>query len=298
MRPTRADSPSLMASALQYASMGIPVHPLLVGGKAPRWRDWPDRATTDPDTIRGIWGRAPYNIGVVCGEQITVLDLDVPKTGDGPTGVEQLSELAAEAGQFVPSTMSVRTPTGGWHLIYQTPTSTEVRCTAKTVASQIDTRAHGGYVVGIDSIVNGHPYTLVGSITTPAVLPPWLLTLITTTPQPPKAGGEGQTAGTVSRLTERVRHGSREERWADGILRSECADLASVGEGGRNARLNLASYRCGQLVGAGLLEADLAIDDLTTAAGTAGLGDTETHKTITSGMQAGIARPRQMGGAA
>jgi hypothetical protein len=105
----------------------------------------------------------------------------------------------------------------------------------------------------------------------------------------------------VARLRELTRQGTREQRWAHGILRSEHDDLAAAHEGGRNDRLNLAAYRAGQLVGAGLLDQALAEQTLTGAAAACGLGDgstAEVAKTLRSGMAAGMARPRRMGTAA
>jgi len=132
------------------------------------------------------------------------------------------------------------------------------------------------------------------------VLPDWLLTLVTAAPpKPPKAGGAPRRADVVARLREMTRQGTREQRWAAGILRSECDELAAMKQpGGRNNRLNLAAYRAGQLVAAGLLDQAVAEEHLTEAAQAAGLGvDTprEIEKTIRSGMTAGLARPRRMG---
>lgn len=297
---------SLLASALQYAERGMHVHPLLVGSKAPRWGDWESRATRDPELIRRTWGRAPFNIGVACGpSNLVAVDLDVPHQGqtsgipgvvDGSTMLAHLVEQTPGA-RLVP-TLTVRTPSGGRHLIYQAPAGTLVRNTARTLGFCIDTRAAGGYVVGIGSVVDGSTYVLDSSTTDVAVLPDWLLTLITTSPTPPKAGGGPRQAEVVGRLRALARQGNREQRWAAGILRSECDELAAMTEpGGRNNRLNLAAYRAGQLVGAGLLDQAVAEEQLTEAARACGLGaDTphEIERTLRSGMTAGLARPRRM----
>ncbi|MFD7868483.1 bifunctional DNA primase/polymerase [Streptomyces sp. NPDC059783] len=302
---------TLLASALRYAERGMYVHPLLVGAKEPRWLRWEERATRDPELIEQTWGRAPFNIGIACGPSgLVALDLDVPHQGEvsgSPEivdGMTMLDSLAARTpGARITPTLTVRTPSGGRHLVYRAPTGTPVRNTARTIGFCLDTRASGGYVVGIGSQVDGAPYVLEpGSPTTPAVLPEWLLTLITTTSTPPKAGGAPRRADAVARLREMTRQGTREHRWAAGILQSECDDLEAMKEvGGRNTRLNLAAFRAGQLVAAGLLDQAVAEDHLTQAAQAAGLGiDTprEIEKTLRSGMTAGLARPRRMGGAA
>ncbi|MEV5204910.1 bifunctional DNA primase/polymerase [Streptomyces sp. NPDC053720] len=304
---TRLLRTKLLDSASRYAELGMYVHPLLVGSKAPLWNNWEARATRDPETIRKMWGRAPFNIGIACGpSNLVVLDLDLPHEGelsDRPgvvDGMTMLDSLAAESGSQITPTLAVRTASGGRHLVYQAPAGVEVRNTARTVGYCIDTRAAGGYVVGIGSEVDGRAYELDSDVRTPAVLPEWLLTLITTAPTPPKAGAAPRRAEVVARLRELTRQGTREQRWAAGILRSECDDLAAHGEGGRNSRLNLAAYRAGQLVAGGLLDQALAEEQLTEAARECGLGVDVPHeieKTLRSGMAAGLARPRRMMGA-
>lgn len=285
------------------------VHPLLVGSKEPRWGNWETRATRDPELIRRTWGRAPFNIGVACGpSNLVAVDLDVPHDGETSgipgvvDGATMLDSLAAQTpGARLVPTLTVRTPSNGRHLIYQAPAENAVRNTARTLGFCIDTRAVGGYVVGIGSVVDGATYLLEGSTTDVAVLPDWLLTLITATPEPPKAGGGPRRAEVVSRLRELTRQGTREQRWAAGILRSECDELAGMDkDSGRNNRLNLAAYRAGQLVGAGLLDQAEAEEHLTEAAQACGLGVDVPHeieRTLRSGMTAGLSRPRRMASA-
>jgi hypothetical protein len=306
---------SLLLSALRYAEHGMYVHPLVVGGKEPRWANWEARATRDPEVIRRTWGRAPFNVGVACGPSgLVAIDLDVPQEGqtapadfpEAADGTGMLDVLAARTpGAVLPPTMTVRTPSGGRHRIYRAPMGAEVRNSARTVAWCVDVRARGGYVVGIGSVIGGRRYVLEGSVTAPAVLPGWLLTLITTAPEPPKAGGAPRRAEVIARLQELARQGSREQRWAAGILRSECDELAAMApDSGRNNRLNLAAYRAGQLVAGGLLDQAVAEEALTEAAQACGLGSGggayahEIDKTLRSGMTAGLARPRRMDTAA
>ncbi|MET9484758.1 bifunctional DNA primase/polymerase [Streptomyces sp. NPDC006638] len=310
LTPHRASDPrtlraDLLSSAIHYADLGMYVHPLLVGRKEPRWRDWEPRATRDPDLIRHTWGRAPFNIGIACGPSgLAVLDLDLPHDGEVPgspdvvDGMTMLESLAARTpGAVIVPTLTVRTPSGGRHLVYRAPLGTQLRNTARSLGFCLDTRAAGGYVVGIGSVVGGRPYTLDSPSNNVAPLPEWLLAMMTAPPEPPKGGGGLRRAEVVARLRDLTRQGTREERWAAGILRSECDELAALVEGSRNDRLNLGAYRAGQLVGAGLLDQALAEEQLTEAATAAGLGvDTphEIEKTIRSGMTAGLARPRRM----
>ncbi|MFD9691317.1 bifunctional DNA primase/polymerase [Kitasatospora sp. NPDC059088] len=317
--------PFLLASALRYAERGMAVHPLLVGGKEPRWSDWEGRATLDPELITRTWSRAPFNIGVACGpSRLVVVDLDVPHMDDEPNAVlsaqgivdgrSSFSSLIARTPGASPvDTMTVETCSGGEHLLFAAPEGVEVRCSARTVGPWIDTRAVGGYVVGIGSHVDGHPYRLTSSITTPAPLPGWLLTVLTTTPEPANSGAPGRGAAVVARLRAVARQGSREQRWARGILASECAELAAMeARSGRNDRLNKAAFRAGQLVAAGLLGQTEAENALVSTARECGVGTSSKHRyareieaTVASGMRAGLTRPRfmdararQLGGAA
>ena len=315
--------PSLLTSALGYAARGMYVHPLMVGGKEPRWSDWEARATVDPDVIRRTWARAPFNVGVACGPSgLVAVDLDVPHDGqelpedvhalgvvDGET---MLAHLAAQAGVKLEPTMTVRTGRGGLHRVHRAPIGAEVRNSAGTVAPCVDVRAAGGYVVGIGSVVDGGTYRLE-SAAPPAALPDWLLGLIRSAAES-RARQAGDGRRVVERLRSASRDGSREQRWARGVLASECADLAAMApQSGRNQRLNLAAYRAGQLVGAGLLDLGEAEEALLSTARACGVGSSsarpyarEVDKTVASGLRAGVARPRfmdagtrsRMGGAA
>ncbi len=80
--------------ALRYAERGwkvIPLHGVNTDGsctcwagsdcdspgKHPYWRDWPERATNDPDEIRSCFDGENRNIGIVCGaSNLVVIDID------------------------------------------------------------------------------------------------------------------------------------------------------------------------------------------------------------------------------
>ncbi|MER0450172.1 bifunctional DNA primase/polymerase [Streptomyces sp. Edi4] len=300
----------LLTSASRYADLGMYVHPLLVGGKEPRWRDWESRATRDPELIERTWSRAPFNIGVACGpSQLIAVDLDVPHDASDvppaglPDEVVDGSTMFREFIRRTPGashspTMTVRTPSGGLHLVYRAPGQGSIRNTARTLGWCIDTRAAGGYIVGIGSVVDGRRYELLTGPSEPASLPDWLLTLITTAPEPPKAGPRPSRADLDARLRAIPAGATREQRWALGILASECRELAGMpANSGRNQRLNLGAYRAGQLVASGLLDQAVAEEQLTAAAETCGLGAEYAHeieKTLRSGMTAGLGRPRRM----
>lgn len=92
----------------------------------------------------------------------------------------------------------------------------------------------------------------------------------------------GQAAPAVSAATP---YGAR-------ALEAEADRVATAAEGTRNDTLNRAAFALGQLVAGGELPEALAREQLTTAATRAGLGAWEAARTITSGISAGMSKPR------
>jgi hypothetical protein len=134
----------LLAAALEYAEAGLRVFPLQPRGKKPATKNGFKDATTDPARIREWWAwKSDYNIGLVTGEQpagwhLTVIDLDPDKMDGAPP--------------VLPQTATVRTGSGGHHLYFRTHEA--FRNSASKLASGIDVRGDGGYVVAPPSV---HP---------------------------------------------------------------------------------------------------------------------------------------------
>ena len=100
-----------LESALQLASWGARVFPLMPGTKVPYPSFlWRDRASTDPDQIRQWWDRFPdANLAMVCDDPM-VLDFDVKK-------IDGLATAARLFGSSWTDDMAyVRTPSGGAHV--------------------------------------------------------------------------------------------------------------------------------------------------------------------------------------
>src|SRR5919106_4663568 len=144
-------------------------------GKHPRTTNGLKDATTDPAQIQEWWQRWPKaNVGIATGSgsglAVAVIDLDVHKGG-----LESWAGLAAQDGPV--ETLSVITGSGGRHLYFWAPEEVPLKSTADRIASGIDTRAEGGYVVVLPSIhFSGHRYRWANSLP-PAPLPDWLLNL-------------------------------------------------------------------------------------------------------------------------
>jgi replicative DNA helicase len=173
-------------AALTYADRGWHVAPIEPGKKYPRFNDWPNLATTNPDTINQWWNQQwpTDGIGIACGPKsgIFVIDIDV---NDGKQGAQTLAQLEALHGEL-PETYTVRTPTGGWHYYYRWDPNRPVN--NGTLGLHIDTRGDGGQVVAPPTL---HPDThtayQVHLDIEPADAPDWVYDILLTKPEPAKA---------------------------------------------------------------------------------------------------------------
>jgi hypothetical protein len=134
----------LGAAALEYAESGWRVFPIKPGRKQPPLtRHGFKNATTDPESVRRLWGRFPTaNIGVATGNGLAVIDVD--------------SRNGGEVDPSWPATLTARTPSGGVHLFYAV--SERVKNSASRLARGVDVRGDGGYVVVAPSAVDDVEY--------------------------------------------------------------------------------------------------------------------------------------------
>jgi len=255
---------------------------------------WEERATTDPDRIRRAWTTRPYGIGIACGPSgLVVIDCDTRKPDQTPpdqwgsdtTGLDVLTALASHHGGGIDPTYAVSTGRGGTHLYYQHPTGPVLRNTSGDrgggLGWLVDTRAHGGYVVAAGSTAAGRPYQTIVDCD-PAPLPDWLTRLLRPVPLPPQKPVAVDLGG------------GRRAAYLTAAVDAETRRVTSAPAGARNRTLYTASVALGQLVAGGALTEHHARDALTTAGRTAGLGGTETSRTIASGLRAGAHRPRSV----
>ncbi|MFC5719604.1 bifunctional DNA primase/polymerase [Streptomyces gamaensis] len=287
---------ALPGAALTAVERGWRVLPLVPGGKRPAIRSWESRATTDPARVARCWAAGNYNLGIATGpSRLVAVDLDVPKHDqDTPPagtpasvtdGADMLALLAERHGeQFPTETYTVRTPSGGTHLYFTAPAGVELRNTAGVLGWKIDTRAHGGYIVGAGSVIGGKPYTVTYDAR-PAPLPDWLTKLLTPAPLPP------QQPVAVS-LGAEDWHGA----YLKAAVAAELRRVERSTSGGRNTALYRSAVALGQLVAGGELDAAQVTDWLTEAATGVGLAEPEARRTIASGLRAGARRPRTVNG--
>ncbi|MEV0089120.1 bifunctional DNA primase/polymerase [Saccharopolyspora sp. NPDC050642] len=307
----------LLPWALNLAELGWRLFPLRPGTKRPALhghrqcprtgicRDghqgWEQRATADPGRIRACWSLgARYNIGLATGpSQLVVVDLDQPKPGEElhdrwntlgiRTGAEVLAALARRAGETLPETYTVTTPSGGTHLYFRAPAGVELRNTAGELGPLIDTRAHGGYVVAAGSVLPEGAYELYDD-TKPAELPGWLVQALA--PRPSQAISEPVEIAPV-----------RHSAYVAAALRAEAAHVAAARSGRQNKTLFTAALALGRLVAGGEVDETTvrqvlhqAMSRLPATRPNDPWTPQQIDNTIDSALRLAASRPRRLGG--
>jgi hypothetical protein len=296
--PTRLSPGDLLAAigelgcaqaAQAYAALGyavVPMHTAQPGGrcscpdqacpdpgKHPRLRGWQRLAAIDPAVAGEWWRRWPAtNLGLATGRRFDVLDLD------GDQGVEALRSAVsiAPAEHLGPV---ARTGGGGWHLLYR-PSGLGNRV---RLLPGVDWRGRGGLIVAPPSChASGHHYTWVRPLTaTLPEVPVGLRRLLAPLP-----------AERTTLLPDPAPAGRRSGYGRMALARERVA-VATAPPGRRNATLNRAAFNLGQLVAAGVLDADEVRAVLLAAALEAGNPEAKAKATIESGLAGGAAKPRR-----
>ena len=199
----------MAAAALEYAAIGwqvVILHNLTPSGcctcggdcgngrgKHPRLPKWQDRATADPDVLRGLWGQHPRsNVGIRTGSGSGVVAIDV----DPPSGE---AFLAALADGDLPPTVEMVTGKGR-RLLYAIPDGAEHE--PRTVCFQDEAgdeavRLQGGtsgaqFVAPPSAHYSGRRYEWAAGRSPfevePAPMPAWLLVEMCRPAQAPFAG--------------------------------------------------------------------------------------------------------------
>ena len=137
------DSHKALKSAIGLAARGLRIFPLRPYSKTPAITEWQINATSDVEIIKSWWSHNPqYNLGV-CMTDWVGFDVDVKKIG-----MEALDNYKSAGGVF--DTLTVLTPTGGYHFYFSGPDSK----TCADVKPGIDIRSHHGYLVGPGSVLD------------------------------------------------------------------------------------------------------------------------------------------------
>jgi hypothetical protein len=273
------DPDLLLSAALDYAAIGWPVFPLVPRGKLPliAKRDGGNGlhdATVDLGVVFQWWGRWPTaNIGLRTGIRFDVVDID------GQEGLESLNQYRADR----PMTWGPESETGGggWHLLHL-PSGAGNRA---GILPHVDYRGDGGYAVAPPSVhPSGCRYCwAVGAGPTEQMepLPDWLRELVLPPSPPPRRPLPLNRPGRLTAYAQRA-------------LESELGRVALAPVGSRNDTLNRAAFALGQLVAGGVLDLDVVLSSLLEAALRAGLGETESERSIASGVRSGARSPRRI----
>lgn len=284
-------------AALGAAREGLHVFPLQPRSKLPAVRDWERAATRDPEQISAWFSARPYNVAIACGPSaLVVVDLDdghgetAPEPWTGARhGREVLAQVAAAAGQSVPRTRSVSTPTGGLHLYFRAPGGVELRNTAGTALGwRVDTRAQGGYVVAAESVRDAGYYRVADRAPI-AELPEWIAEALT----PPPAPRPAEVAPVVVEMG-----GGRARAYVAAIVEREAAGVAAAAQGTRHRTLLAAARTLGRLVGGDALDEATARGALLAAAagyvGHGGYTAAQIARDVDDGLAYGMRLPRRI----
>jgi hypothetical protein len=242
-------------------------------GKHPRLRGWQRLAATDPGLVGEWWRRWPdANLALATGRRFDVLDVD------GDQGVEALRSALSIAPAEHPGPVA-RTGGGGWHLLY-TPTGWGNRV---GLLPGVDWRGRGGLIVAPPSQhAGGGRYTWVQPLTATLPTVPAGLRRLLAPPATPRT-----TLPPAPAVT------SHRGGYGRAALARERAAVAAAQPGRRNATLNRAAFNLGQLVAAGLLDAEDVRAVLMAAALEAGNPEAKARATINSGLTGGAVKPRR-----
>jgi hypothetical protein len=237
-----------------------------VKGKRPFLKGW---AKAEPETLdqAAKWA-AEGDVGIRTGRVSGINIVDVDQSSI-PTGL--------------PTTVTARTPGGGFHLYYRSPGHT-VRNSVR-FASHCDIRADGGQCVFPGSAGGAYrwmPSHAPGEID----LAPWPVAFLNRH----GVAADGSKIAKTTTGQQNTRQSSHQvrDRYTASAIDGELKNVAAATEGSRNSTLNAASFAIGRFTGAGRLDRNDA-EAMLLAATT--LPESEALATIHSGLDAGEKSP-------
>lgn len=263
----------LPEAAAAYARLGYVPIPLNKN-RRPILCGWPD-AEAGENAARKRFEQCKARGLALLTRGFIVPDLD-RNHADGVDGVASFAVLVeAHGGDFPPEAPCVRSRRGGAHVYLAAPAGVTIRSSASKIAPGVDIKA--GRALATCPPTPG--YNWLSPLTPLADLPPapdWLIRLACPPPTP------------VYRPAQPI-HG---ERYTEKVFNGELSAVAMAAKGQRNAVLFKAAARLGDLVGAGMLGADMAAQGLLAAAEACGLvrddGRRAVEATIASGLRTGM----------
>jgi hypothetical protein len=256
----------IIDAALEYASRGLPVHPLR--GKVPFLPRF--GSTTDETRIREYWSSTEQlNIGMPTGKRSGFIVIDIDDEA-------KWSRVLAEAGYSEPVTLTVRTGGGGRHLIFRLHED-ETFTNHSPWQPGVDVRGEGGQVVLPPSIHSetaktykfdlpkGRHYYEVEI----ADLPRWI----------------AEQLRSSAHVEHEQYNGPVNAPWGEAARNAELERVASTPRGNRNNVLFEAACNVSEIANAGHLDWSTAQSQLVDAALSVGLAHESIVRTIESARQ-------------
>lgn len=273
---------SLASAALAYAKAGRKVFPCSPREKTPLipksqgGRGHHD-ATCDLVDVANWWAFWPdANIGLSCAASgLAVIDIDPRNSGED--GWQEVLCHQPD-GQFLPRTREVETGGGGFHIYFDLPGLPEKHRWNGKLAKGVDLKVDG-YVLAPPSVhPSGELYRWRNSFLV-ASMPWWLAQLCWSSDEPVPYVSPPDAV-------------NRAPWFCRAALERETARVGRAPHGERNETLNSAAFNLGGLIHLGLAY-DVVEEHLLVAACT--WNDVplrEARKTIRSGLQGGMRKPR------
>lgn len=264
----------LPEAAAAYARLGYVPIPLNKD-RRPILRGWPD-AEAGEEAARERFEQCTAHGVALLTRGLMVIDQDRGHA-DGVDGVASFAALLEAHGGDIPSEAPcVRSRRVGAHVYLAAPAGVTMRSSASKISPGVDIKA--GRALATCPPTPG--YSWLSPLTPLADLPPapdWLIRLACPPPPP------------VYRPVQPIQG----ERYAEKVFHGELNAVAMAAKGQRNAVLFKAAARLGDLVGAGMLGADMAAQGLLVAAEACCLvrddGRRAVEATIASGLRTGMA---------
>lgn len=224
-------------------------------------------ATTDAADVRRLFLLAPHadGYGIACSGRMVGVDLD---RKNGVDGVATLNRLAREHGFDIPQTVTICTPSGGFHLWLTVPDGVIVPPSVGRLGDGVDIRGTGSYLIGPGSVGRGGEYTFHPKLgyVEPQPVPEQLLKLML--PPAPVARPQRRYTSTPDAAG----------RALEGLVNV----VLNAPQGERNSKLYWAASKAWAHVGVGHLAACDVEAELIGAAIQIGLGEAEAHRTVAS----------------
>lgn len=249
---------------------------------------WEQAATSSPFAVNLKWDATPDALPAipVGAHGLVVIDCD---RRTGIDGVAAFNTLCAEHCSDLSNAFVVETPSGGLHFYFAT--QTPFGNSRGSLPDGIDVRGVGGYVIAPGAILpDGRSYRhLAGSWDALPPVPDALAAFLKA--KRPSTLPEPSATPVASSATD------RERSYAEASLADEVAALSVMRPGeGRNAALNRAAHSLGTMIGAGWLEREAVTQSLWEVSEQNGYrakdGDAAAWKTLQSGLEDGISKPR------